>query len=31
MIRGGFLGEEDRTKLIALARDGSTASRVSAA
>ncbi len=28
MIRGGFLGEEDRKKLIALARDGSTASRV---
>jgi transposase len=28
MIRGGFLGEEDRTKLIALARDGSTASRL---
>ncbi len=28
MIRGGFLGEEDREKLIALARDGSTASRV---
>ena len=28
MIRGGFLGEEDRTKLIALARDGATASRV---
>src|SRR6202035_5892473 len=28
MIRGGFLGEEDRTKLIALARDGSAASRL---
>ena len=28
MIRGGFLGEEDRNRLIALARDGSTASRV---
>ena len=28
MIQGGFLGEEDRTKLIALARDGSAASRV---
>jgi len=28
MIRGSFLGEEDRKKLIALARDGSTASRV---
>jgi transposase len=28
MIRGGFLSEEDRTKLIALARDGATASRV---
>ena len=28
MIRGGFLGEEDRTKLIVLARDGATASRV---
>jgi len=28
MIRGGFLGEEDREKLIALARDGSAASRV---
>jgi transposase len=29
MIRGGFLSEEDRSKLIALARDGSAASRVS--
>jgi transposase len=28
MIRGGFLTEEDRSKLIALARDGSAASRV---
>jgi transposase len=28
MIRGGFLGEEDRKKLIALARDGSATSRV---
>jgi transposase len=28
MIRGGFLGEEDRNKLTALARDGSVASRV---
>jgi len=28
MKRVGFLGEEDRTKLIALARDGSAASRV---
>src|SRR5712692_5646377 len=28
MIRRGFLTEEDRTKLIALARDGSAASRV---
>jgi transposase len=28
MIRGGFLSEEDREKLIALARDGSAASRV---
>ena len=28
MIRGGFLGGEDRSKLIALARDGSAASRV---
>ena len=28
MIRGGFLGQEDRNKLIALARDGSVASRV---
>jgi len=28
MIRGGFLGEEDRNQLIALARDGSAASRV---
>jgi len=28
MIRGGFLIEEDRNKLIALARDGSAASRV---
>src|SRR5215204_6564181 len=28
MIRGGFLGAEDRNKLIALARDGSAASRV---
>ena len=28
MIRGGFLGEEDRNKLIALARDGSAASRM---
>jgi transposase len=28
MIRGGFLGEEDRAKLIALARDGSAVSRV---
>jgi hypothetical protein len=25
MIRGSFLGEEDRKKLIALARDGSAA------
>ena len=28
MIRGGFLSAEDRHELIALARDGSTASRV---
>jgi hypothetical protein len=28
MIRGHFLREEDRNKLIALARDGSVASRV---
>jgi transposase len=28
MIRGGFLTEADRSKLIALARDGSAASRV---
>ena len=28
MIRGGFLSVEDRNKLIALARDGSAASRV---
>jgi transposase len=28
MIRDGFLGEEDRTKLIALARDGSAICRV---
>ena len=28
IIRGGFLGEEDRNKLIALARDGSAASRM---
>ena len=28
MILGGFLGEEDRNKLIALARDGATASRM---
>src|ERR1700674_1329832 len=28
MIRGGFLSGEDRNKLIALARDGSVASRV---
>src|SRR5260370_29185423 len=28
MIRGHFLSEEDRNKLIALARDGSAASRV---
>ena len=28
MIRGGFLGEEDRARLIGLARDGSAASRV---
>src|SRR5271154_3850927 len=28
MIRGGFLRVEDRNKLIALARDGSAASRV---
>lgn len=28
MIRGGFLGKEDRKKLITLARDGSAASRV---
>ena len=28
MIRGGFLSEEDRHKLIALARDGSAACRV---
>ena len=28
MIRGGFLSEEDRNKLIALAREGSVASRV---
>jgi transposase len=28
MIRGGFLSEDDRNKLIALARDGSAASRV---
>ena len=27
-IRGGFLSEEDRNKLIALAREGSVASRV---
>jgi hypothetical protein len=28
MIRGGFLSGEDRNELIALARDGSVASRV---
>jgi hypothetical protein len=28
MIRGGFLSEEDRNALIALARDGSAAGRV---
>ena len=28
MIRGHFLSAEDRSKLIALARDGSAASRV---
>jgi transposase len=28
MIRGGFLTEEDRGKLVALARDGSAASRL---
>ena len=28
MIGGGFLGEEDRGKLVALARDGMAASRV---
>ena len=28
MIRGGFLSEDDRNKLITLARDGSAASRV---
>ena len=28
MIRGGFLSKEDRGKLIALARDGSVACRV---
>ena len=28
MIRGGFLSEEDRNKPIALAREGSVASRV---
>ena len=28
MIRGGFLGAEDRGKLVALARDGSAAARV---
>ena len=28
MIRGGFLGEEDRARLIGLVRDGSAASRV---
>jgi hypothetical protein len=28
MIRGGFLSKEDRTRLIALARDGSAAGRV---
>ena len=28
MIRGGFLNEEDRTRLIALARDGSASARV---
>jgi hypothetical protein len=28
MIRAGFLSDEDRAKLIALARDGSTAARV---
>ena len=28
IIRGGFLGEEDRNKLIALARDGAAASRM---
>jgi hypothetical protein len=28
MIRGGFLSEEDRGKLVALVRDGSAASRV---
>ena len=27
MIRGGFLGVEDRNKLIALARDGSAGGR----
>jgi DNA-binding NarL/FixJ family response regulator len=28
MIRGGFLSAEDRSQLIALARDGSAASRL---
>ena len=28
MIRGGFLSTEDRSQLIALARDGSAASRL---
>ena len=28
MIRGGFVSVDDRNKLIALARDGSAASRV---
>jgi hypothetical protein len=28
MIRGGFLAERDRGKLVALVRDGSAASRV---
>ena len=31
MIRGGFLGEEDRNKLIALARDGAAVSRMTVA
>jgi hypothetical protein len=30
MIRGGFLSKEDRTRLVALARNGSAAARMGA-